>query len=290
MVEAAAIDPASLPLADRWMLSRLAEATEQATSAIAGYQFNVYAQSMYDLLWRDFCDWYLEAIKPTVKTNPAQQACLRAVLDAILRLLHPIAPFISEAIHEKVSEVSLPPITGLGLAPARKSVLATAGWPRVDAHLRDLAAVEQFERMRTLVNSIREVRAQHQVQPKRIVTLHADAALLTQIGTVCGLVETLAGVAMSDGSPDGASAAFAFEQREYRLSNLADAIDTRAERDRLSRELDALDKSIFALEKRLQNPGYTEKAPAHLVQQTRDELTQKQRDREALVAALETVH
>ncbi|MCL4222328.1 MAG: valine--tRNA ligase [Phycisphaerales bacterium] len=288
--EGVGIEPTSLSLADRWMLARLAEATEQATQAIAGYQFNVYAQAMYDLLWRDFCDWYLEAIKPTVKSSPAQQACLRAVLDAILRLLHPIAPFISEAIYEKVREIALPPIAGLDLAPGRKGVLATAGWPRVDACLRDAAAVEQFERVRTLVSSIREVRAQHQVQPKRTITLHADAGLLGQIGPARALVETLAGVAMGDGSPDGVSAAFAFDQREYRLSNLAEAVDAGAERERLSRELDALDRSIFALEKRLQNPGYTEKAPAHLVQQTRDELSQKQRDREALMAAMEKGH
>ena len=285
----ALIDLASLSLADRWMLSRLAEATEQATQAIAGYQFNIYAQTMYDLLWRDFCDWYLEAIKPTVKTDAAQQACLRAVLDAILRLLHPITPFITEAIHEKVADIALSSIDGLDLAPAKKGVLATAGWPRVSSALRDADASASFELVRTLVSSIRDVRAKHQVHDRRKVTLHIDAALVEQVGPAQGLVETLAGVAFDDASPGGVSAAFAFDQREYRLSNLADAVDAGAERDRLTRELDTLDKSIFALEKRLQNPGYTEKAPAHLVQQTRDELTQKQRDREALVAAMEKI-
>ncbi|GAB4383798.1 MAG: valine--tRNA ligase [Phycisphaerales bacterium] len=285
----ATIHPASLALADRWMLSRLAEATEQATQAIANYQFNVYAQTMYDLLWRDFCDWYLEAIKPTVRTDTAQQACLRAVLDAMLRLLHPITPFITEAIYEKVAGVALPSIDGLDLAAARKGVLATAAWPRIGQALRDADAEAGFERVRTLVSAIRDVRAKHQVHDRRKVHLHVDAALIEQVGQAQGLVETLAGVVFVDAPPDGVAAAFAFDQREYRLSNLADAVDADAERQRLIRELDQLDKSIFALEKRLQNPGYTEKAPAHLVQQTRDELTQKQRDREALVAALEKI-
>ncbi|HBS29056.1 MAG TPA: valine--tRNA ligase, partial [Phycisphaerales bacterium] len=90
---------------DRWMLSRLASAVRTLEGALEEYQFSVYAQTSYDLLWRDFCDWYLEAIKPTVGSDAAQRAVLRAVLDSILRLLHPVCPFVTEVLHEPLRRV-----------------------------------------------------------------------------------------------------------------------------------------------------------------------------------------
>ena len=80
----------ALPLVDRWIISRLHRTLHAVEDAVADYQFSAYAEAMYDFVWRDFCDWYLEAIKPTVKSNPAQQQVLRTVLNSILRLLHPI--------------------------------------------------------------------------------------------------------------------------------------------------------------------------------------------------------
>src|SRR5690606_19798947 len=87
------IDPERLSLTDRWMLSRLTAATGAIDNALRHYQFKDYADAVYDLLWRDFCDWYLESIKPTLATDPNQPAVLRLVLDAILRLMHPVTPF-----------------------------------------------------------------------------------------------------------------------------------------------------------------------------------------------------
>ena len=285
------IDPATLPLADRWMLSRLAEAVNAVDSALASYQFSAYAQTLYDLLWRDFCDWYLEAIKPTVRDNPAQQACLRAVLDAILRLLHPIAPFITEAIYEQVGAIATAPIAGLTLTPPRKGgTLCLAGWPIAAALLRDAASAEQFERVRELVSTIREVRAQHQVQPKRKIVLHAGGEVAKIVASAEGLVETLAGLeSCTDAAPDDASVAFTFDSTEYRLSNMADAVDDDAERERLTKQRADLEKSIGALKGRLSNPGYTDKAPAHLVEQTRGTLAAAEADLAAVIAALENL-
>ena len=87
-----------LALVDRWIISRLHRTLHTVEDALREYQFNIYADAMYDLVWRDFCDWYLEAIKPTVKASPAQQQVLSTVLNAIMRLLHPIMPFVTEAL------------------------------------------------------------------------------------------------------------------------------------------------------------------------------------------------
>lgn len=282
------IDPQQLSLADRWMLSRLTAATAAINTAVRNYQFKDYADALYDLLWRDFCDWYLESIKPTLATDPNQPAVLRLVLDAILRLMHPVTPFITEALYEKVSAMPMKPIDGFAFAETKSSAtLCQSGWPEPDGTLRDEVAETAFDRVRALVTAIREVRASKQVPPKRAITLHASPELAQDIARWSPLVETLAGVSKvtTDAAPSN-SAAIAFEGAEHRLSDLTDAVDTGAEKDRLMTELAAIEKSVSALEGRLANPGYAERAPAHLVQQTRDELAAKQRDAAAIRKAI----
>ncbi|MCA9306203.1 MAG: valine--tRNA ligase, partial [Phycisphaerales bacterium] len=106
-----------LTLPDVWILSRCAQTVAKVNEALKNYEFSVYAQAMYDLLWRDYCDWYLEAVKPTVAESVGQQSVLRAVLDSVLRLLHPIMPYVTEAIWEAFSKIERAPIRGLELAP-----------------------------------------------------------------------------------------------------------------------------------------------------------------------------
>ncbi len=283
------IDPQQLSLADRWMLSRLTAATAAINNAQRNYQFKDYADALYDLLWRDFCDWYLESIKPTLATDPNQPAVLRLVLDAILRLMHPVTPFITEALYEKVSALPTKPIEGFAFAETKSNAtLCQSGWPEPDGTLRDEVAENAFDRVRALVTAIREVRASKQVPPKRPITLHASADLAGDIARWSPLIETLAGVSTvtTDAAPSN-SAAIAFEGAEHRLSDLTDAVDASAERDRLRTELASIEKSVAALEGRLANPGYAERAPAHLVEQTRDELAGKQRDAAAIRKAIE---
>jgi valyl-tRNA synthetase len=95
-------NPEPLTLLDRWMLARLERATRLVDEAIADYEFHRVAEALYDLVWRDFCDWYLEGIKPTIRTNATQQAILASTLDAILRLLHPVCPFVTETLWASV--------------------------------------------------------------------------------------------------------------------------------------------------------------------------------------------
>ncbi|MFI4897523.1 MAG: class I tRNA ligase family protein, partial [Phycisphaerales bacterium JB059] len=280
--------PGELSLADRWMLSRLETGAREIAEAISAYQFSAYAQSVYDLLWRDFCDWYLEAIKPQVASDAGTRATLRFALDAILRLLHPITPFVTEAIHERLRDVPMSEIRGVGFAPTKSTrTLCQSGWPELDASVQDEGAEGEFEWVRSLVRSINETRAAHKVEPRRKITLHAPGAFTQRVEKVGELIRTLAGLETITGEASEEGAVFTFESSEWRLTNLADAVDAAAERERLSKRKDELARSIAGLTGRLSNPGYTEKAPAHLVQQTRDELASLQEELAAVDRALD---
>ena len=282
--------PGERSLPDRWMLSRLASTAGAIDRAMADYEFSVYATLVYDLLWRDFCDWYLEAIKPTIESDAAQRDALRATLDTILRLLHPIAPYVTEVIFEALSTIPPRPVEGLDLAPvAPGSLLCLAPWPRASDALRDPDAERDFDRVRALVSAVREVRSQHGVHPRRKITLHVPASLLDDLQKIGGadLVRSLAGVdSLGDQPPPAQHAEFMFEGLTLHASDLADAVDASAERERLSKRADELRRSIGALEGRLNNPGYADKAPARLVEQTRSQLQEQQAELESVEASI----
>ena len=296
--EGAPSDAADRTLVEKWMLSRLAKATAAAESCLKNYEFSEYGQTLYQLLWWDFCDWYVEAIKPTVDQNPAQRAVLRAALDVIIRLLHPVAPFVTEAIHEQLRAVPAHRVAGMmlgnkqpdrqgGLATSDSELLCASAWPILDTSLIDEKAEQQFEELRSVITAIREVRSQHQVPPKRRITLHCSEAFASRAVAAPGLIEQLAGVeAIVTSKPPAQAVAFrpGIGGEEMFLSNLADAIDAGAEKDRLTKQLADLRKSEGALNGRLSNPGYVDKAPAKLVEESKAQLA-KIRDEIAAIEA-----
>ncbi|MGP1271997.1 MAG: valine--tRNA ligase [Phycisphaerales bacterium] len=272
---------------DRWMLARLTQTVTRINEALSRYEFSVVGASLYELLWKDFCDWYLEGVKPTIRNSPAQRIVLQQTLETILRLAHPVMPFITETLFEQIRARRRGSLEGLTLPPNRNAgrtdeLLCLAGWPILDATLDDHRAVSAFERAQRFIEAIRQVRAQHQVPPRRRITLHADADMVAQLAGLGQVTETLAGLDQitTDAATDHA-VAFTFDGVEHRLTNLADAIDTDAERERLNKLIDDLSKSLAALDKRLSNPGYTEKAPKHLVDETRAQRDQQAADLQA---------
>jgi valyl-tRNA synthetase len=286
----------SLPLLDRWMLSRLAAGVQAADKSLAEYQFSEYAMGCYTLLWNDFCDWYLEGIKPTVANSPQQQAVLAQSLDAIIRLLHPVMPFVTETLFQHIRHIQTATVAGITLTPATKlGTLCTAGWPTVDASLRDENAEREFARVQALVALIRDIRAKHQVKPARKITLHVPASL--KLTGIDDLIKTFAGIDVIATDATQTGVPFAFEGAELRVSNLIDPADAAAaaatggdandaEKARLTKQIADMDKSIATLEGRLNNPGYADRAPPAMVQQTRDQLTKAKADRDAAAAAL----
>jgi valyl-tRNA synthetase len=284
------IQKTEMSLLDRWMMSRVATTVKAVDSAITKYEFSDYADALYKVLWWDLCDWYLEGVKPTVESNPVQRAVLAHALETIVRLLHPIAPFITEAIWEQVKELETAPISGVTLDPSRKAgLLCTAGWPRIDEKWIDGAAEREFEEVRELVTAIRNVRSEHQVAPKRKITLHATAAAQRLMGRAPGLVETLCGIdRVESGKAAAGGVAFRAGGEELFLSNLADAgsVDAGAEKDRLSKQLETLKKTEATIAGRLGNPGYVERAPAKLVEESKAQLAKTREEIAAIEAKL----
>jgi len=223
-----------------------------------------------------------------LKQNQAQQSVLRAALDTILRLLHPACPYITETLNEQLLLHPRPAVHGLTLAPStHDGLLCRAGWPHANADLRNPEIEAQFDHLRELTRAIREVRAKHVVPPRKKVVFHTDAKTAKAIANGDGLVENLAGLesVTTDAAPN-ASVAVLFEGAEFALSGLMEDTDPAVEKAQLQEQVAKLDKDIGALEGRLNNPGYTKKAPEKLVNQTRDQLAQKQAERDKANARL----
>ncbi|MEM7272753.1 MAG: valine--tRNA ligase [Actinomycetota bacterium] len=273
----------ALSFADRWILARLAQTLTAVDGALANYQFNVYADTLYDFIWRDVCDRYLEAVKPTIDDDPAQQAVLAAVLDAVLRILHPVCPFVTEALWPHVAAVRSGQVTGLALPSS--DLAATAAWPRLDASAVDLDVVDTFDRADRLIGAIRALRSERNVKPKKQITVHAPAPIRNLIDAAGGAVQTLAGVrevaAIEDGDRPEVASPLAFEGVEVLVSGLVDALDLDAERARLNKVIEAKAKQVDGFEKRLANPGYVNNAKPELVAETRELLEVAKNDLDA---------
>ena len=272
-------------LADRWIASRLARTVREVDEALGAYQFNRYADAMYDFVWRDFCDWYLEAIKPTVRDRIDQQRRLHAVLDSILRLLHPICPFVTETLWPHVrsldgirTEAAASGVDGLLLPPADRCVVAA--WPAPGAEVVDEEAEALFDRARNLVAAIRNLRGERQVSPKRRIVLHAGEAVLDLVGRADGAVETLAGLesVVPDRDAPADAIPLPFEGGQVLLSNLVDAVDRDAERKRLEKTIEGKRKQVAGFKAKLGNKGYVDNAPPHLVEETRRMLESAEAD------------
>jgi valyl-tRNA synthetase len=273
-----AINLDALSTVDRWMLSRLEATIARVNKALAEYQFAEYAAALYDLIWRDFCDWYLEAIKPTIDKDANQQSVLAHALEVILRLAHPAMPFVTEAIAERLRAVTVAPIPGVDLPPARvDGLLCVSGWPTISPATIDREAGERFERIRTVIEAIRELRATMQVKTARRPVLHVPQALGAELQPAATLIATLAGLARltTDPAPAGAGTAkLRLFGEDATLSDLADVSQASADisGEVAAKRLAELRKQHATITARLANPGYLERAPAKLVEESRSQL------------------
>ena len=274
--------------ADRWIIARLHETIASLEKAFANYHFNEAANTLYDFIWRDVCDRYLEAIKPTIDDDPDQQVVLAAVLDAALRILHPVCPFVTETLWPHVSEVRTGEVAALTLPSSE--LLATASWPSVADEAADARTIAEFERADALVAAVRVVRSEQQVKPRRMITMHLPLSLSPLLAVSDGYVESLAGIARVEigDLPAGASP-LVFEGKQVGLSDMVDAADLGVERDRLTKKANELQGQIGGLTGRLSNKGYVDNAPAHLVEETRAQLAAAEADLAATQAALDSL-
>lgn len=273
---------------DQWILSRLSDTITKLEEAVESYQFNVYADTLYDFIWHDLCDRYLEVVKPTIDDDVAQQAVLGAVLDASMRIMAPVCPFITETLWPYVSAARSGEVVGVELPESE--LLATAAWPKINSELSNASVVDDFTRAYSLITEIRTLRAKQNVKPKQQITLHAPQPVLDLIAATGGMVQTLAGiseVADSAAEVPQISSPVAFEGSQVFLSGLSDEVNLDDERERLEAVIEQKSKQIAGFTGKLSNDGYVNGAPAHLVQETRDMLAAAEADLSAAQASLD---
>ncbi len=265
-----------LPLEDRWILSRLATTTAEITRALEGYHFSEAARTIYDFTWSEFCDWYLEMSKGRLRDEagrPLVQRVLAGVLDGILRLVHPIMPFVAESIWQALGEAAFE--RGLPAPePAVESVVI-APWPAFPADWQDAAMEARIGRMQELVRAVREVRSRYTIDPKTAldVSVRGAAAVAEDFGTLTPFIRMLAGVGRLECGPDVTrprqAAAHVSPEFEVFVS-LAGLIDVAAEKKRLEKQREEKLKHLQSARGKLANSNFVDKAPAEVVQQQRD--------------------
>src|SRR5262249_44874365 len=156
-----------LPAEDRWILSRLAAVTKKVAELLEGYHFSDVARTLYDFTWSEFCDWYLEMSKGRLKddaSRPLAQRMLVGVLDAILRLIHPVMPFVSESIWQALNEAAFE--RGLPAPEPSSESVMIAAWPKFPEAWQNAAVERSIGRMQDLVRGVREIRNQFMVDDR----------------------------------------------------------------------------------------------------------------------------
>jgi valyl-tRNA synthetase len=255
-------------LEDRWILSRFNRVTAEVNDAFAAYRFHEAANRIYDFFWGEFCDWYIELIKPCLNFEEgadkaqARAACANLVnlFDASLRLLHPVMPFITEEIWQAIYE-GHPPLKSIALA----------GYPQPDEEQFDLAAETEMAILQDLIVNIRNVRAELKVEPKVRVPIEVFAhepAIRAMIEQNRGAVERLANVEkitfvdQSLAKRGGARSTARFDVHIIYERK----IDVAAECERLKKELEKIEKELTNNQKQLGNEQFLAKAPGNVVE------------------------
>jgi valyl-tRNA synthetase len=281
-----------LPLEDRWILSRLATTARAVTEQLEGYHFSDAARAVYDFAWSEFCDWYVEMSKGRLRDpggRPAAQRVLVGVLDAILRLVHPIMPFVAESIWQALAEAAFE--RGLPAPEPSAESVVIAPWPEFPAEWQDPAMEARFGRMQQLVQMVREMRSHYSVDPRTPldVTVRCGEAVAADFRALAPFVAQLAGVGRLECGPDVRKPRQAATQVAPEFEawvSLEGLIDVAAEVKRLETEKAKKVKHLQGARAKLENANFVDKAPPEVVQQQRDLVADLQSQIQAMEASL----
>jgi valyl-tRNA synthetase len=278
--------PLELSMADRWIRSRLGTTIAAVDAAFAGYRFDYAAAALHEFTWHEYCDWYLELAKPVLQGaggSEAQQrgtrATLLAVLEALLRALHPLMPFITEEIWQRVA----PLVAAARTAPAARAApgalsIMLAPWPRAADYPADAAAEADLRWLQTFVLGVRQIRGEMDISPARKLPLllqDAGTADRELVGRHQALLMRLAGIAapqlLAPGTkPPPAAAAMAGAMTL--LLPMAGLIDPVAELARLEKNARKTAEEIARAQAKLGNENFVRSAPEAVVAQERARL------------------
>jgi valyl-tRNA synthetase len=271
---------------NRWILTELTRAAHAITEGIATYRFNEAASAAYRFVWNQFCDWYLELLKPVFMGDDEaakveSRACVAFVLDEIYKLLHPMMPFMTEELWAQTA----------GAGKERSSLLCHAAWPSPD--FEDTEAAADINWLIDLVTGIRSVRSEMNVPPAAIaplVVIGASDVTRQRLERHDAAIKRLARIgelSLAEVAPKG-SAQIVLNEATICLP-LGNLIDTSAEAARLQKELAKVTEEIARLHKKLSNEKFVANAAAEIVAAEREKLVDFQEAQDKLSVALARV-
>ena len=272
-------DDYRLTLADRWIVSRLQQAETEVTTAIDSYRFDLAAQALYDFVWNEYCDWYLELSKPVLwdeNGDPAIQKGTRRtlvrVLEAVLRLAHPMLPFITEEIWQNIA-----PLAGITLNPEGDTIMLQP-FPVADQSKVDTEADADIEWVKNVIVGVRNVRGEMNISPAKDLPIYmarGDATAkrrLEENRQFLSKLASLESITWLDDPADAPLCATALAGDLEILVPMAGLIDVDAELARLDREIDKIGIEAKKLTGKLSNPKFADNAPAEVVAKERQRL------------------
>jgi valyl-tRNA synthetase len=260
----------STGLAERWISSRLSLRLEQIREGFETYRFDLSSQAIYEFVWDEYCDWYIELAKVTLNdahAGAADKSAVRRtlveVLECSLRALHPIMPYITDEIWLKIA-----PVLG-----ADGDSIMLQPFPQAAEFVRDEAAEHAFEWLRNFILGVRRIRAENNIDPNRRLDIQVQggsAAERVLLESCEGYIKQLARVESLERvlSVDG-DCATALAGETTVLVPLSDLIDVAVERQRLTRDLEKMGGELQRASGKLENPAFVEKAPAAVVEKER---------------------
>ena len=265
----------SLSLADRWIISRLQDTEAAVEKALGQYRFDLASQAIYEFVWNEYCDWYLELSKPVLWDDNAAADAKRGtrrtlirVLEATLRLAHPFMPFITEEIWQRVA-----PIAGVSGA-----TIMLQAYPQADDSKRDETAVADTQWLQQVIIAVRTIRGEMNIPPGKHMPLifkHCSDSDRRRIADNQQFLTTLAkleSIEVLEADAKSPMSATQLVGEMEMLVPMAGLIDKDAELGRLQKEIAKLDKEVQRLAGKLGNESFTAKAPAEVVAREREKL------------------
>ena len=272
--------------ADQWILSRLQRTISKVHHYFETYRFDLLANTIYEFVWHEYCDWYLELSKPILQDEQALSALKRGtrktlihVLDQILKMLHPLMPFITEEIWQRTTK----------LTNENGGSIMLSAYPQVNQEFLNDIIEEELEWVKSAIQAIRTIRSEMSISPGKLIPLfmrNITPELKERVEKYQHTLKALSKLTQINylGSEEKApvSATAVLGEIEL-LIPMADLIDKEAELARLAKEVAKLDKDISLAEGKLNNPKFTDKAPAEIIAKEQEKLAQAQQAKEKLL-------